>query len=756
MTSYTANQIIVQAGVPFNSFHIITEGSVMASYDSSDSAISLTLKKGDVIGIFELGLKEYSFSYKALENTNVITYSLTDFSNLIKLLEENKDLGHFLVLSLVQNTSKIISYYSSRSKQQEVLYQYILNTVSGYQTLCQTINLPSKSLANKEQLIPYTPGQEEPEFWLDNYYQALKKQLLDKNPIFSVPALVTGLLARGVTEIHKILYCCEDINNYLSDICQLLLNDTSLDLFDLYTDLMFRAKNAQKDVSVLEDRIEKMITLLNTQNTIEKELVTSRIQNYRTELKRDHSYDTATTEESLPQIQQKLARSVELILDYVETADSYREEFIKYVDSYKNLPDKNSLDKSVDTIRRQLTKFFNLLYTDVFKKALTDPTPPMVVKMFLHFGYLDLDLAGLENAAYLYSISNNYQGAPDQGVYTLYEWIQAVYNGKKQPSRNELSQDYASYVHSLRSQGKVNAKEAQLMLDDPTSKITYELESMFPSVNKVTNGHFTTYCPIFIEENVVKSLDTILVTPYKIKETLNKIVAIDFSAFHRSYLYNDDKLGLRENLLMDVKPDFILMPNIGSNGICWQEIGGMQRSTPGRMMLSAFHVENLERSIINMVGDFRWELCRRIQGPRWNDVTEHSLTSEYYDYAMFYAKNRDLSQDAKDKIKLALGRARNNYKNLFVADYANWILYESKGAVKLNKVARKIFSTYIPFPADICEAVASNGAFTEPIQAYVLKKKQTLHRLEKMVQKYQTQGKAIPQQLEDHIKLIDQ
>ena len=50
-----------------------------------------------------------------------------------------------------------------------------------------------------------------------------------------------------------------------------------------------------------------------------------------------------------------------------------------------------------------------------------------------------------------------------------------------------------------------------------------------------------------------------------------------------------------------------------------------------------------------MIGDFRWELCRRVQGMRWNDVTEHSLTSDYYDYVMFYSKNRDLSQEAKEK-----------------------------------------------------------------------------------------------------------
>ena len=756
MISYTKNQTIIQAGDSFNCFYIIAEGSVLAVHDSSDTAKSFILKKGDVVGIFDLCLKEYSFTYKALENTSVIPYSLTDLSQLSKLLEENKDLGHFLVLSMVQNISKVITYYQALTKQQEVLYQYITTATSNYHKLCQLMNLSSKSLANSEVLVPYTPGQEEPGFWLSDYYQTLKAGLAEKNTLFSVPSFVIGLLSRSVTEIHKILYCCEDISNYLNDICQLLLNDTSLDLFGLYTDLMFRGKNQQKDTSVLEERIQKMISLLNSQSTIDKELVTFRIQNYETELKRDHSYDMSDSEESLPQIEQTLSHSMELILDYAGSLDVTRKEFTKYMELYKKLPDKISLDKGAETIRRQLTRLFNIIYMEAFQKVVKDPTPPVVIKMFLHFAYVDLELAGLENAAYLYNISKTYQGDPAQGVYTLFEWIHAIYTGKKQPSRNELSQDYASYVHTLRSQGKIDAKGVQTMLDDTMAKTVYELESMFPVVNKVTNGHFTTFCPIFIQENVVRNLDTILLTPYKIKEALDKVLAVDFSAFHRSYLYTDDKLDLKENILIDVRPDFILMPNIGSNGICWQEIEGMQRSTPGRMMLSAFHLENLEKTLISMIGDFRWELCRRVQGMRWNDVTEHSLTSEYYDYAMFYAKNRELSQDAKDKVKLALGRARNNYKNLFVADYTNWVLYESKGAVKLNKVARRIFATYIPFPAETCEAIASNGAFTEPIQAYTLKKRQQLHRLEKMVQKYKAQGKTIPEPLENHIRLINQ
>ena len=88
-------------------------------------------------------------------------------------------------------------------------------------------------------------------------------------------------------------------------------------------------------------------------------------------------------------------------------------------------------------------------------------------------------------------------------------------------------------------------------------------------------------------------------------------------------------------------------------------------------------------------------------------------------------------------------------------DYSNWILSESKGSVKLNKVVRKIFSTYIPFRADICNNLISNNTFTEHIQLYDLKKKQQLHRLRKLIQKFLAQGKSVPEVIENQIRLLD-
>jgi len=754
LDTYTKNQTIIEAGEPFTSFALIAEGSVSAAFDSAEACKPFVLKKGDVIGIFEFGFKEYSFNYTALEDVKLIPYPLPNLASLPQLLNAKKELCGYLVVSMINNISKVLSYHRQLMEQQAKLYQYIMTASENYSKLCMVYKLPLKNLPGKDKLEVFSSQQDPPDFWLDSYYQSLKGAVTGSNPLLSDPAMVLGLLVHSAREVHTALYSCAEIHEYLEEISHILLNDNYLDLFDLYTDLVFRAKSAKKETPILEDRINKMVAIIQTHPAVNKELAVTRISEYQKNLSRDHSYEMVS-EESVSQIKEKLAHSLDIILEYADSTHAACAEFKKYIEEYKELSDKNSQDREAEQIRKQLTRLFNIIYTETFQIALHDPTPPVVIKMFLNFGYVDLELAGADNAAYLYSIANSYQGNPSEGIYTFYEWICAIFRGEKQPSRNELSQDYVAYIHTLRAQNKIDAATAQSMMDDTLGKVMYELENMFPVVNKVTQGHFKTFCPVFIEGNVVKNLDVALLTPYRLNEALDKILAIDFSAFYRSFLYTDEKVGWRENIDLDKRPDFILMPNVGYSGICWQEIEGMQRSTPGRMMLSAFHMENLEHTLVKMIGDFRWELCRRVQGMRWNDVTEHSLTSDYYDYVMFYAKNRDLSQDAKEKVKQSLARARNSYKNMFIMDYTNWILAESKGTVKLNKVARQIFCTYCPFTSDVCNRLVTNGAFTESIQQYNLKKKQRLYRLSKLVQKYTAQGKPVPEALENQIKLID-
>ena len=122
---------------------------------------------------------------------------------------------------------------------------------------------------------------------------------------------------------------------------------------------------------------------------------------------------------------------------------------------------------------------------------------------------------------------------------------------------------------------------------------------------------------------------------------------------------------------------------------CGRRVGSKNKGTPGRFCFPVMTSSNIDELMVKMFGRFRWELCRCIQGMAWNDVKVKSLTSEYMDYIQFYRKNRELSDDARDKVKLQIQKARNNSRETFLLDYEAWIKNEANGSMKMNKSGKR-------------------------------------------------------------------
>ena len=281
------------------------------------------------------------------------------------------------------------------------------------------------------------------------------------------------------------------------------------------------------------------------------------------------------------------------------------------------------------------------------------------------------------------------------------------------------------------------------------SKVSFELKNMFPQVNKMTCGRITTFCPLFSSDNVMKNLNTSFVSSAQINKALEMIKSIDYSAFYRESLDIDHMEAMGKEIIhLEYLPDIILMPNVGIRGVMWQEIEGKKRNSPGRMFFSIFHMEDISTTMVRLTGEFRWEMCKRIQGSRWNDISERSLTSEYFDYVQFYRRNHDLSSEAKEKIRNSLQRARNSFKEMFVRDYIVWILFEGTGSPRLNKVARRILFTYCPFPAALAKTMEQNPTFSEMLARQKVLNGQRLHHLDTLRQKLRNSDIAIPPTLD--------
>lgn len=457
----------------------------------------------------------------------------------------------------------------------------------------------------------------------------------------------------------------------------------------------------------------------------------------------------------IQEIKEELKDSLQKILAYADCDKKLEEAFAKSLISYKRLSQKSSSDDAARILRHELTGLFYKLYEKVFGTFVKTGKLPVVIRMFLEFGYVDEELAGMENAVYLYQLVEQLPTNPGEGVYSLFQWLVAVYAGKKEPSRNELDMDYREYLREEKRMRRISPEEEEALLKNNLSRVNFEIRNMFISVNKITFGQPTTFCPVFSKHTVLKSLSSSLVTAEKVKAILDKIRSIDFGVFYRDTLYSNPDRGLNGLMIKtEVLPDVILLPNVGSRGVMWQEIEGRKRDTPGRLMCSMFHVEDLEKTFMELAGDFRWEMCKRIQGGRWNDLSEPSLTSEYCDYVQFFKRNRELSSDTKEKIKMQMGRARNNYRQMFVGDYVQWLRYESTGSPRLNKVVRQILAVYCPFSAAVRNKVAVNPLFKEPIEKYTIIHSKEVHKITLLCKKMETTG-GVPAELAEYLRFLE-
>lgn len=732
---------IYTCGQPMTALHLITDGKVRVDYPGG----SYLLSRGDVIGICEICSEVHFLSYTVQENASILTYPLSGINALNDLLQKHADVSRFFLLSACSQINTLQNRFSLSEVTCSSLYSSLTEDFEKYTALCERYRVSPRTLDGFEQLSAYLEEETE-EPWLNGYYLGLVHIYAGEHfqEFVREPAVSLGVLRRGSLDFEKTYAGLENQFHYQQQISALYFNESGNDLSDFYISLYYKLDpNCEEKAGLLSD-IRRMRDQFKDKLVIPEELLDSRMQQFSNNLNLTAREETHST--TLPT---DLAGSLNTILEFAGTDLDVSDSFRKHIHTYKLLKDKSSMEDKVCSLRKKLTQEFYVLYSAVFEQTLHNKNIPLPVWMFLYFGYVDEELAGTENAATLCRMVPNITDNSAFGCYTFYHWLMAIFDGKKEPSRNEFDQDYTDYVHKQKISGAVTEKDLIALERNPMSKVNYELQNMFPSVNKMSFGRISTFCPIFTAENALKDLESAYVTVSKVAKASEQVRRVDFSAFYRAGLDMEhvDILG-KMPVHTECLPDVILLPNAGIRGIMWQEIEGKKRNTSGRMCFSIFHMEDFSTSYLRLTGEFRWELCKRVQGGRWNDISERSLTSEYFDYIQFYKKNHDLSAEAKERVRNGLLQAKNSFKEMFVRDYMQWVLFEGNGSPRLNKVARKIFFTYCPFSADICAQLDSNPLYADLLSQHRLRNAQKRHQIDMLFQKLQNSNAPIPDSLE--------
>jgi hypothetical protein len=714
---------------------IIIKGRVLVLRDG----VKIVLGSGNFIGVNDVYAGTYLNTYIAYDDVTFYCFPVQEVEDLSKIFAANKDYRGVMVASLIKNLYETDKVYLSLSANIEQLYVFIKRYYGLYLNAAGRYGNSAKAINSIENIVPYDTSFEPDEKKMQ-YYRECAKVSLDVWKNFCgvgddtisqyILEEVSGLMGQLSGE-------CMEMTSYLEELFTSLTNGSGECLFNSVAKLAIVIQNAGGNGKDLIKILDNIIDQINTIETLFEEKTNRNLKVDRKKMEEIYyillsTSNTRTDEgqgdsgfpkqelEKAETVEKELSDSLKQIMDYVSFDKDRGANFEKAITDYMNVKDKHSMDDNVRILRKIVMTSFYDLYEKVFFKAYKEEKIPRVIDLFLKYGFLDERMLSQEQLIELYYLedgSKNFTGPCS--VYNIKEWLIKIYEGEKEPSKNEFDLDYRDVLRDKRKRGEIREPEEKELLENNTQKVIHEIHNMFRYNHRVVNGQISSFVPFLNGENMLQDLNRLFVTAERVNQAVKELMEIDYSIFHREVLYVNEEKGIqKEYIMQQVFPDIILMPTQGHNAVMWQDITGKRKSREGRFLLPIFTELVLKDMLIKVFGRFRWELCRTIQGTAWNNIKYKSLTSEYSDYIQFYRKNRDLSEEAKEKIKLQIQKGRNNLREIFVIDYEAWIKGEAMGGLRLNKVARELLATYCPFSLNIRKRLQGQPLFIDAMARF--------------------------------------
>lgn len=650
-----------------------------------------TFQNGYMLGMDTDPHGHYGYDYVAEEDCTLFTYPYNDLKDIDNIVRINPKICHYLTSATVMAFYAFIDAYEKAFAEVKDVYDEVQINYEKYMMFSDKAS-PIAEIENMG-----TPEHYENEKWVLELAEELKvnNDKLKKE----IYPLGTGL-------------------------CVAIIKDL--------TDALRQTSTSFKSTL----RLKEILKQLN--------------ESLKIKLK---TTEAGENDEDIPVI----SNAIDTILGYSGAGDDLLIKFKDLIARYKAKKDRNDTSDDMRRMKKEITAAFFELYELIFLKARVSKfrNLPMEIRLFLMFGFVDEELAGLENTQQLEELAAHYEPDVKGRVFTVYEWLQRIYDLKENPSKNEFDMDFGEYLKDEIRGGRLTEANARKMYKDNKARFEFELQNMFTLGNKVTFGRILSYVPVFDSQNVLRPIENSYIDSKQITEAIDFVTGIDFSCFCRETVYSNPDIGVnQEYVQVEVLPYFILMPNFGTRSSLWQEIEGKKRTTPARMLLPIMLGDDLDKFILQLCGEFRWEMCKRMQGVHWNDVTDPSLTSMFCDFLQFYKKNHDISPDTREKVKQQLAKANNNYKTVFVSDYYSFMKYEVSGSPRLNKISRDIIFTFCPPVKSIRDKIGENPQYADIVKRYDMKINQKLHTMDNLKHKITKEKHQIPVEIEKQYEFL--
>lgn len=721
-------------------WYLIQEGAVAQCF----AFTQILLERNSMIGILEN--EWFICDYVAKEDTTLIVIPCKNAYDLQAILSEHENFRAVFLRAALEQKQKALDLYVGLQEKATLLHAFAESAYNNYKSLCQQLFAEEQPFPRMETFEPLSMVHQA-ENWEFNSIHSLMHSYLRDYLLLMIKddALCVGAIMEAAAQVRRVTQGINEMINYLQYNKDILWSKSQNDLFHLFFDLAVQQSKQKKEITLIQKEMERGYGIMQQLGVFDEETLNECAEKYR-------NYDF----ESVSKGRMNVAKEdcVNVILTYAGYAQEEILAVKEMFDTYAKLPDRMSAENEVYQLRKKISRVFYDAYKKAFIHAMEDreQLSPILI-MFFNFGFMDVKLLGEEYTNALYNLTDRMSMFHSEQVYTMFEWLSAIYHGKKEPSKNELDMDFKAYLVEERKNGNITEQQMEEYKYNTRMKAEYEISNMFPSGHRMTYGRVTTFCPVLCADDFLNSVEKMVVTAERLLQSINKVRELDYSVLYREVLFSDPEHGISQEWIMkEVLPDIILMPCAGIRGAMWQETEGIKADTPARFLFPLFTTVDLDEQMVDTMGRYRWEICRHIQGVYWNDIREKSLTSEYCDYLQFYRKNSELSAEVKEKIKLMLQRSRNNYREVFVKDYQNWMKYESKGSFRLNKVARNILMQYCPFSKEIREGLKMNPVYQNAFNKLDVENKKKESRLNALYDKYEASGGIITPDLKENLR----
>ena len=772
----TKGDVIYEAGETLNSICLVVKGRVRVEKKGARAIVG----SGSFLGICDIFSGQYTTKCTAEDNVVLFAFPAEgSIKDLQFILQTKNEYGALAVSYLNKYITDIAKNYIKLKNEAEELPSYLLEQYSTYQKVGKAAGAHVDNLKALNGIAPLESQLPEPDADRIAYCKACTTVRSEvQKEFFKNVTIATFQIKEQIALVNDILAKSEEYADYIYGLTGGLIRDNN-SIYTAAAKLATSLKRIGEDNSEIMTMIDNLVDCINRveellindasiESFVDREFMEDV---YFSLLSGGDKKDSAGSVENMGDelflsdmgIGSSLDISVldgslDQILDYTEIEEETAEQFRELVEEFSGLKDKTITDDASRNLRRNITKLFYEIYHKVFlKEYAAEGQTPHAIRLFLNYGFVSEKLMTEEHLEELLLLDCETGMKTPCEVFTMREWLTQIYEGKKEPSKSEFDMDYTEYLRDMKKNGQITAEEEARRTEDVEAKLEYEIKNIFSYNHRLLASQISAFVPILCSDLCSGSLDRNFLSKDKVNSAIRRLIQIDYSLFYRESLYVNEEEGIKKEFIMEeVFPDIILFPVYGDKGIMWQEISGRKRNSKGRFLFPQFLETNLDAALIKLAGRFRWELCRTIQGASWNNIQYKSLTSEYSDFIQFYRKNRELSDEKKEKLKTQIQKGRNNNREVFTIDYEGWIKNESHGGICLNKPAREILATYCPFAASIREEIGEQPIFRDAMARYYREKAKKTRELDLRYRVLEKEGVELPQVLLDTKKFYQE